>query len=100
MDYLFRLNDRVISGAPDRIADVANLGQLVDQQLLLANVDLRETTIVRRDILGVAQHVGPSDHLSLPRSAAKVLPVDRIAANYNDDIWARNYGNSAFNRIH
>jgi len=97
MDYLFRLDDRVIRGAPDRIADVANLGQLVDQQLLLGHVDLSEAKIVRHDILGVAQHVGTFDHLALPGSAGKVLPVDRLADSSIADIWARNYGDSAFN---
>jgi hypothetical protein len=66
-------------GAPDRIGDVANPGQLVDQQLLLGHVDLSEAKIVRHDMLGVAQHVGTFDHLALPGSAGKVLPVDRLA---------------------
>jgi hypothetical protein len=54
MDHLFCLDNRVVGGAPDRIGDVANPGQLVDQQLLLGHVDLSEAKIVRHDMLGVA----------------------------------------------
>src|SRR5882757_9138369 len=54
---------RVIGGAPDRIADLADLGQFVDQQLFLGHVDSSEAKFVRHDIHGVAEHVGAFDHL-------------------------------------
>ena len=79
MDHLFCLDNRVIGGAPDRIADLASLGQFVDQQLFLGHVDSSEAKIMRHDILGVAEHVGAFDHLALPGCASQVLPVDRLA---------------------
>ena len=76
MEHLFCLDNRVIGGASDRIAD---LGQFVDQQPFLGHVDSSEAKIVRHDILGVAEHIGAFDHLALPGSAGQVLPVDRLA---------------------
>jgi hypothetical protein len=79
MDRLFCLDNRVIGGASDRIADLADLGQFVDQQLFLGHVDSSEAKIVRHDILGVAELIGAFDLLALPGSAGQVLRVDRLA---------------------
>src|SRR5258706_16388576 len=79
MYHLFCLDNRVIGGAPDRIADLADLGQFVDQQLFLGHVDSSEAKIVRHDIPGVAEHVGAFDHLATPGCACHELTVDRLA---------------------
>jgi hypothetical protein len=89
MDHLFCLDNRVIGGAPDRIVDVADLFEHVDQQLLLRHIDPGKAATVGDDVAGVAERVGAFDELTAPGRAGQELAVDRLSQRPVADAFRR-----------